>query len=256
MKILVHHGFSVHTTDSAGHTALMVAVIAGQKAAAEWLMQQGTAVTASSYCGTTALHLASGSTSVDDAAMIELLLANGADVHQWADARITALDGAVHVGNVQCARVLIAAGANVNTINLKGSNYLHTAVERQHPAVVQLLLEHCATAVINSVVPILCPNGDDCCTRATALMLCNEAGTAKLLLAAGADVHVTNDVGDTCLHAAARHNYKAPVLCLLIKAGADLDEVNNEGKTAAQLAHDKGNILIEQLLNRAAQQEH
>jgi ankyrin repeat protein len=45
------------------------------------------------------------------------------------------------------------------------------------------------------------------------------------------------------------------MLCLLIKAGADLHAVNNEGKTAAQLAHDKGHTLIEQLLNRAAQQQ-
>jgi hypothetical protein len=42
----------------------------------------------------------------------------------------------------------------------------------------------------------------------------------------------------------------------LIKAGADLHAVNSEGKTAAQLAHDKGNTLVEQILIRAAQQEH
>jgi ankyrin repeat protein len=76
----------------------------------------------------------------------------------------------------------------------------------------------------------------------------------KLLLAAGADVHVTNEAGDTCLHVAARHNHKASVVCLLIKAGADLQAVNSEGKTAAQLAHDRGHVLIEQLLIRAAQQ--
>jgi ankyrin repeat protein len=44
------------------------------------------------------------------------------------------------------------------------------------------------------------------------------------------------------------------MLCLLIKAGADLHAVNSKGKTAAQIAHDRGHILIEQLLNRAAQQ--
>jgi hypothetical protein len=45
------------------------------------------------------------------------------------------------------------------------------------------------------------------------------------------------------------------MLCLLIKAGADLHAVNKSGKTAAQLAHDRGFTLIEQLLNRAAQQQ-
>ena len=87
-------------------------------------------------------------------------------------------------------------------------------------------------------------------------MQCAAADTVKVLLAAGADVHVTTAAGDTCLHVAARHNYTAPVLCLLIKAGADLHAVNEAGKTAAQLAHDKGHALTEQLLNRAAQQGH
>eukprot|EP00953_Heterococcus_sp_UTEX-ZZ885_P009352 5520-Heterococcus_DN1.PRE.2 len=86
-------------------------------------------------------------------------------------------------------------------------------------------------------------------------MMCSLVDTLILLLAAGADIHVANDVGDTCLHIAARHNYKAPVVCLLIKAGANLHAVNNDGQTAAQIAHDRGFTLIEQLLNRAAQQQ-
>jgi hypothetical protein len=43
------------------------------------------------------------------------------------------------------------------------------------------------------------------------------------------------------------------MLCLLIKAGADLHAVDNEGTTAAQLTHDGGHTLIEQPLSRAAQ---
>jgi ankyrin repeat protein len=77
----------------------------------------------------------------------------------------------------------------------------------------------------------------------------------NVLLAAGADVHVTNEASDTCLHVAAKHNWKAPLICLLITAGADLHAVNNAGKTAAQLAHDRGNALNELLLIRAAQQQ-
>jgi ankyrin repeat protein len=78
-------------------------------------------------------------------------------------------------------------------------------------------------------------------------MLCTEVVTLKLLLAAGADIHVTTDSGDTCLHKAVKHSYDAPVVCLLIKAGVDLHAVNLKGMTAAQLAHEQGNTLIEQL---------
>jgi ankyrin repeat protein len=56
------------------------------------------------------------------------------------------------------------------------------------------------------------------------------------------------------LHVDAAHDYPASVICLLIKAGADLHAVNNEGKTAAAVACDYGNVLIKALLNRAARE--
>jgi ankyrin repeat protein len=86
---------------------------------------------------------------------------------------------------------LIAAGAGVNHFDSMYMTSLHTAIRQHHTAVVQLLLEHGATAVLNSVIALQCLNGAQCCTTTTALMLCTEADTVKLLLAAGADVHVT-----------------------------------------------------------------
>eukprot|EP00953_Heterococcus_sp_UTEX-ZZ885_P039198 20105-Heterococcus_DN1.PRE.2 len=85
-------------------------------------------------------------------------------------------------------------------------------------------------------------------------MMCEDTAILKLLLTTGADVHAVTSSGDTCLHVAARHNYSAPLLCLLIKAGADIHAVNSAGQTAAEVAHYSGNTLLEQLLNRAAQQ--
>jgi uncharacterized protein len=254
MRLLVQRGLSATAADSSGNTLLMSAAAKGHTAAAAWLLQQGVAVNAASTDGLTALHYANMHTS-DDAAMIELLLANGADVHKLAHTQITALDVAVEHGKLECAKVLIAAGTDVNNTNFAGYQTLHTAIMKQHAAVVQLLLEHGAVAVLNSVVPIGCSNGAQCCTQATALMTSRNVAITKVLLAAGADVHVTTDAGGTCLHDAARHKYKAPVICLLIKAGVDLHAVNHKGKTATQIAHDKGYLLTEQLLNRAAQQQ-
>jgi hypothetical protein len=59
---------------------------------------------------------------------------------------------------------------------------------------VQLLLEHGATAVMNRIISATCANGPYCCTSATALMLCTETNAVKVLLDAGADVHVVNGV--------------------------------------------------------------
>jgi uncharacterized protein len=256
MELLVQRGCSITAVDHKGYTPLMEAASWGHTAAAEWLLQQGAAVDVMDDYDNTALHFACYSSSGDNAATIEALLANGAEVHKCNSYSGTALDEAAYYGSVQCAKVLIPAGAIVNRINYDGQYALHTAIRRNHAAVVQLLLEHGATAAMNSVVPVVCLDGTDhCCTQTTALMLCTTVDTVKVLLAAGADVHVTTAAGNTCLHVAAYHSYTAPVLYLLIKAGADLHAVNNSDKLAAQLAHDRDNVLIEQLLIRAAQQE-
>jgi uncharacterized protein len=127
---------------------------------------------------------------------------------------------------------------------------LHVAIHFEHLTVVQLLLEHGADVVINT----LQYTATDEHSPVSAVMVCNDSAVLKLLLTAGADVHAVTSSGDTCLHTAARHNYSAPLLCLLIKAGADLQAVNEQGLTAAEVAHDACNTLLEQLLIRAAQQ--
>jgi uncharacterized protein len=257
MDLLVKRGLSVHSTGKLGQTVLMMAASKGQIAAAEWLLQHGVAVNAADIQqGYTALHGVSSSSVRDDAAMIELLLANGADVHKKAKhQQLTALDMAALHGNVNCARALIAAGANVNAADYTGITCLHMALTQKHAAVVRLLLEHGATDVMNRAIPIQCMiNGARCCNNSNALMLCTTVDTVKALLAAGADVHATNDVGDTCLHAAAKHKFEAAAMCLLIKAGVNLHALNYEGKTAAQIARERGHALTEQLLIRAAQQ--
>jgi uncharacterized protein len=259
MELLVQRGLSVYAVDNKGDTLLMVAARSGRKHAAEWLLQRGVAVNAANKDGYSALHSVCGRSNCDDAAMIELLLASGADVHRCDAVGETALDITARRGNVQCARALIAAGADVNHLNAEGLSSLHTAILAvkllgQHNPVVNLLLEHGAAAVVSKAVAWKCVHGVRCCTRMTALMMCVEPDTVKALIAAGADAHITTDRGDTCLHKAAKHSAFASVLCLLIKAGVDLHALNNEGKTAAQIAHDRGHTLIEQVLIRAAQQ--
>jgi hypothetical protein len=54
-------------------------------------------------------------------------------------------------------------------------------------ASVKLLLEHGAGTAINNLQCNMCT----CCGRASALMVCTDTAVLKLLLTAGADVHVT-----------------------------------------------------------------
>jgi ankyrin repeat protein len=189
--------------------------------------------------------------------MIQLLLAHGADVHKRTVQHDTALDVAANTGHVKCAKALIAAGADVNSIDSGGARSLDHAIIMHRSAVAQLLLENGAKAVMNDLKYADCAYGEDCCVDGlTALMMCTEVDTLKVLLAAGADVHVRTHAADTCLHLAAKHEASAAMICLLIKAGADLHAVNSKGKTPAQVAHDRGYTFIEQLIVRAAQQGH
>eukprot|EP00953_Heterococcus_sp_UTEX-ZZ885_P012216 7011-Heterococcus_DN1.PRE.2 len=134
MQLLVQRGCSFTVVDSLGITVLMAAATAETTAAAEWLLQQGVAVDDAAHDGSTALHVACSECSSDDAAMIELLLANGADVNKRTDQGITALYGVAQQGLLNCVRVLIAAGADVMNMDLSGATPLHPAISKQHAA--------------------------------------------------------------------------------------------------------------------------
>jgi Ankyrin repeats (3 copies)/Ankyrin repeats (many copies) len=85
LELLVRHGSTVYAADSNGHTLLMIAAAKGHKAAAEWLLQQGVAADAVDSLGFTALHHVVMCSSSDEAAIVELLLVNGADVHKCTE---------------------------------------------------------------------------------------------------------------------------------------------------------------------------
>ena len=77
----------------------------------------------------------------------------------------------------------------------------------------------------------------------TPLMIAASKGLveiAKMIIQAGANVNEQNDEGWTALHKAASDQNKSSIVALLMESGINLDLKNKSGKTALQLAEENG----------------
>jgi uncharacterized protein len=238
-----------------GVTVLMIAVHNGHTDVAKVLLARGADVNAVDQGRRSALTFAAAAQS-NRAALVKLLLQHGADPRHRAEMGETALLSAVVSGDAECTQLLVNAGADVNmrcggmlpsTTKLAGSFGIDsvTVITVQGVgATVHAAGSKPVPAELRDAI------ADD--ISKTVLMAAATPAVVKVLLVADADVHRTTDLGNTCLHTAAALNYPASVICLLIKAGVSLHAVNREGKTAAAVAHGKGNTLAAALLDRAA----
>src|SRR5262245_43251691 len=165
--------------------------------------------------------------------MVRRLLQAGADPNLALTAGETALMAASRSGNAEAVELLAAKGARVNTSATRGQTALMWAVAQQHPAVVKVLLAHGADVQAKSsawsqvmAVPphgMLeysrnIPFGND-----TALMFAARVGdleSAKLLVAAGADIDDADAWGISATAMAAHAGFRDLVVFLLEK-GAD-----------------------------------
>lgn len=155
--------------------------------------------------GSAAVHTAASCGSI--ACLKILLEREGSDINEQDKHGNTILHKTIFENHIECARWLIAHGADVNMCNQQGESPLHkgerlstphltqTAVEQSHVEYVRLLLEAGATPTAtdqNLTAPIHL-------AAQRSLIECTD-----MLLVAGAKLNVRNHEGWSPLHFAAK----------------------------------------------------
>ena len=220
-----------------GATALHWAVHRESLEIADLLLGAGADVDAANDLGVTPLLMACAR---GHGALVERLLAAGADPNGALAGGETALMAAARAGGPGAVDALLDAGAPVNAIETtRGQSALMWAVANRRPAITRMLLDHGAdiharTGTRRRVYNMGGSRSAGSASRGIALEEVAEGGTtpllfaarsgdlesARLLIAAGADVHDTAADGNTALNIAA-HSGHGSLAAFLLDAGAD-----------------------------------
>jgi ankyrin repeat protein len=245
----------VEATEAAA--PLVVAARANDRAAVKSLLDANPRpdVNQRTSDGTSALHWA---VYHNDVALIDRLLADGANVKATNDYGATPMSEAAVVGNVQVLKKLLGAGADVESANADGQTALMVIARTSNVEAARLLLSHGAQV-----------NAREQWHGQTALMwAAAEAQPAmvKLLVDRGADVNARSSVNDWTRQVTAEPRMQArpsggftPLLyaarkgCLecariLLEARADKNLADPDGVTPMLMATTNFNFDVAALL--------
>ena len=229
-RLLQQGKVDVNATEPDGTTALHWASYRDDGESADLLIRAGAKVNAANDLGATPLWTASVNGSP---AMVRRLLAAGADPNAKLLRGETPVMAAARSGNPDVVQQLVGRGANVNARAARGQTALMWAVAQKHPEVVKVLLASGADIQARSdtwsQVEAVSPHGHPDYNRAipygsdTPLMFAARVGdlaSARLLLAAGANVNDEDAWGVSVLVLAAYSGFR-DVVQLLLDKGAD-----------------------------------
>jgi len=236
---------------SNGRNPLMVAVDRGHKEVVELLIRAGANVDGVSESGLTPVVLASINGHLD---VLLALLRAGASPHKSVDfeQRASRLKTAEARNQYELERALVNAGLEVEGATAKGSTPLMLAALLRHPHIVETLLRFGALVNITDQFgnsPLSYIFFYDLPGR-------NETPNAAalitgMLIKAGANVNAINQDGFTPLmEAMFAGEYEA--MKVLIEAGADLDVADfSRGETALWIAAFAGDLKAVRILVKA-----
>ena len=264
VRALLREQVDVNAPQPDGATSLHWAVHWENLEIAALLIGAGADVNVANDLGMTPLVMACRS---GNAALVGRLLVAGADPNATLASGETALMAAARVGSLEAVDALAARGADVNaTETTRGQSALMWAVANEHPEVTRALLKHGADVHARSATRTLVfsmggSRGAGSASRGITLeeveqggstpLLCaarsGDLESARLLVAAGADVHDTTADANTALVIAA-HSGHGSLAAFLLDEGADANAAPL-GYTALHAAVVRGNLLDRDVLN-------
>ncbi len=235
VRVLIKQHADVNAPQVDGATVLHWASYWDNVDTADLLIRVGADVNAANDLGVTPLFLACAN---GNGVIVANLLKAGADPNATSSTGVSPLMVAARTGRADAVEALLARGANVNATEAsRGQTALMWAVAQRHSDVVRALIEHGAdvkvrTRVSHVVVNRGGPNGgsDDAPYvgevekgGSTPLLFAARQGdlaTAKILLAAGADVNEKAPDGYSVMLLAS-HSGHGALASFLLEKGAD-----------------------------------
>ncbi len=230
VKLLVRNNASVNHINRFGHAPLYIASEKGHLKIVEFLIKHKADINQLTM-GSTALYVASEKGQLE---IVDLLLRKGIDTNLAGKGAQTPLYIASEKGYLKIVKLLIQGGADVNLVDQFDKSPLHVASEKGHVSVVEYLISKGGN--VNKI------NKMDTTPLYEALKNKHE-GVASLLTSNGADVNLRKKDGSTLLHISRlMRRGNAAIIDQLIQRGANIDLVNDKGRSALFVASQDGNI--------------
>jgi serine/threonine protein kinase len=198
---------------------LLSAAFIDSKDLVELLIANGADINAKNKNGSTALLLAVKNQNYE---IVELLIAKGADINARDNDNKRPL---MEVDNLAIAKLLVSKGADINTRDNYGNTPLMTV---DNSEILKLLINHGADVNFKNK------------EGRTPLMSVNISKIAELLIEHGADVNAKDNYGNTPLITA-----KDPgIVKLLIDNGADVNARNNSSRNSLMNKNDPKTVKL------------
>ena len=234
VSLLHQHGAQINLPDQTGAGALHYAVQTDQPDLVSVLLDLGADINLRDGLGRSPTMWAA---SCDSLAPLDLLLAAGPDLEARDDQSLTALHTGAARGNVRSLEALLDHQPGLLDLpDSDGAPALFYAASQGRLDCVKLLTERKAAVRLRDRLGRTALTSSLTSSSTEVLQVC------QVLLAAGADLAVTTEEGDSVLHLAVSRRLVETVVWILNSAPALINKQNRAGLTPLHLASSLNHI--------------